>query len=84
MKSIKKCLLILSLLGLNTISYSASDINSFDEKCRQGNGQYCYVLGEAYFGGDIVKRDIQKAREYLSIGCKAGNQQACSLLEKIK
>lgn len=80
----KKQLLILSLIGLTGLAYAANDISSFDKQCRQGNGQYCYVLGEAYFDGDIVKRDIQKAREYLSIGCKAGNQQACSLLEKIK
>ena len=44
----------------------------------------CISIGAMYLIGDNVKKDIKKAKRYLTISCKKGNISSCNLLEQEK
>ena len=44
---------------------------------------HCGVLGRTYDDGDIVKRDIHKARRYYVLDCTEHNDLSCSFAERL-
>jgi len=48
-----------------------------DSNCRLGNGKACNTLGVRYADGNDLQKDLDRAHEYLGLGCAAGEGIAC-------
>ena len=48
-----------------------------NQKCDNGEGLLCYVLGILYDTGDGVKKDGAKAQKYFEKSCEANTPQGC-------
>lgn len=51
------------------------------KKCDEGEIEICLVLGEMFFKGKGVSKDLAKAREFFQKACDAGDTQTCKKYE---
>ncbi|CAD7289120.1 Putative beta-lactamase HcpC [Campylobacter majalis] len=56
----------------------------FNHACDLGDDKACLALAVAYFDGNGVKKDLQKAKKLSQKSCKMGNEIACKAYENIK
>jgi hypothetical protein len=59
-------------------------IGLLNESAESGYFEGQYYLGKAYMDGKYVKRNIPRAKRYLSMAARQGDPDAKALLEKIK
>ena len=51
------------------------------KKCDEGETEICLVLGERFFKGKGVSKDLAKAREFFQKACDAGDTNTCKKYE---
>lgn len=51
------------------------------KKCDEGETEICLVLGEMFFKGEGVSKDLAKAREFFQKACDAGDISTCKKYE---
>ncbi len=76
-----KILTGLLLTMVMTSVLQAGQIDDFKKKCSTGNGDACATLGALYSGlakRGVVKKDMEKAKEYWKRGCDLGSGSSCT------
>ncbi|WP_187852871.1 SEL1-like repeat protein [Helicobacter pylori] len=54
----------------------------FEKACGLNNGGGCGALGDLYYNGEGVEKNLTKAAQYISKACKLGDQEACEVLKE--
>lgn len=54
----------------------------FEKACDLKYGRGCNDLGELYYNGEDVEKNLIKAAQYISKACKLGDQKACEALKE--
>ena len=58
---------------------------AYEKGCEYGDEISCVKAGFMYSDGkDGIQRDVKKAKELFSRGCKYGNNQACNAENALK
>lgn len=55
-------------------------IRFFSEGCKLNDAAACSAIGDIYYGGDGIKQDYAKARQWYNKACDLNNVDACGLL----
>ena len=79
-------LFVLGILGiLNDKDHTnfAIGIELLEKSVKQKNKKACYWLGNIYFNGEAVKKDLKKALDYYRKGAEYGNPQCAESVVKI-
>ncbi|MDA3863593.1 MAG: hypothetical protein PF689_06950 [Deltaproteobacteria bacterium] len=61
-----------------------ANIKQVVQACRQGDSEACKNAGELFNKGFFVKKNQNKAKTYLKMGCKKGNKTSCKLYQQLK
>ena len=54
----------------------------YQKACDGGDMEGCFNLGGAYFNGDGVARDIDKAMKLFQKACDGGDMEGCNVLQR--
>ncbi len=73
-----KSLIILLLLSLE--SFGAFSFLAYDKACKEGNRQKCYLLGERFSRGNLVRLDYVEAKRYYEKACQGDHAKSCTCL----
>ena len=60
------------------------NVRMLKETADDGYFEAQYYLGKIYYDGEIVSRNIPKAKKLLTLAARQGDPDAKALLEKIK
>lgn len=58
------------------------DINELEKECNSNDSMSCVILGDAYFLGEKVKKNTQKALELYIKSCNDGLGETCVILSR--
>ncbi|OLR51362.1 tetratricopeptide repeat protein [Helicobacter pylori] len=76
----------LVLLGM--LSYDKQDFSKarkyFEKACDLNNGGGYAALGDLYYDGEGVEKNLIKAAQFYSKACKLGEQLACESLKELR
>ncbi|GAA8817789.1 hypothetical protein VN1328_01180 [Helicobacter pylori] len=76
----------LVLLGIK--SYEKQDFSKakgyFEKACDLNNGGGCNGLGDLYYDGEGVEKNLIKAAQFYSKACKLGDRKACEMLKELR
>ncbi|MGL2723679.1 tetratricopeptide repeat protein [Helicobacter pylori] len=76
------------LFNLGMQSYDKQDFSKakgyFEKACDLNNGGGCGGLGDLYYDGEGVEKNLIKAAQFYSKACKLGEQLACESLKELR
>ncbi|GAA8782389.1 hypothetical protein DUHN20_05060 [Helicobacter pylori] len=56
----------------------------FERACELNSGGGCAALGDLYYDGEGVEKNLIKAAQFYSKACKLGEQLACESLKELR
>ncbi|GAA8956198.1 hypothetical protein HpSP29_01180 [Helicobacter pylori] len=69
-------------------SYEKQDFSKarkyFERACELNSGGGCAALGDLYYDGEGVEKNLIKAAQFYSKACKLGEQLACESLKELR
>ncbi|GHP88846.1 hypothetical protein VN1203_01390 [Helicobacter pylori] len=76
------------LFNLGMLSYDKQDFSKarkyFEKACELNSGGGCTALGDLYYDGEGVEKNLIKAAQFYSKACKLGEQLACESLKELR
>ncbi|GAA6870696.1 hypothetical protein HpHNI57_03480 [Helicobacter pylori] len=69
-------------------SYEKQDFSKarkyFEKACDLKDGLGCAALGDLYYDGEGVEKNLTKAAYFYSKACKLGYKKACEMLKELR
>ncbi|GAA6833095.1 hypothetical protein VN1218_07970 [Helicobacter pylori] len=56
----------------------------FERACELNSGGGCAALGDLYYDGEGVEKNLIKAAQFYSKACKLGDRKACEMLKELR
>lgn len=76
------------LLNLGIKNYEKQDFSKarkyFERACELNSGGGCVALGDLYYDGEGVEKNLIKAAQFYSKACKLGVQEICESLKELR
>ncbi len=76
------------LLNLGIKNYEKQDFSKarkyFERACELNSGGGCAALGDLYYDGEGVEKNLIKAAQFYSKACKLGDRKACEMLKLLR
>ncbi|GAA7143491.1 hypothetical protein HpCHN62_02160 [Helicobacter pylori] len=76
------------LLNLGIKNYEKQDFSKarkyFERACELNSGGGCAALGDLYYDGEGVEKNLIKAAQFYSKACKLGDRKACEMLKELR
>ncbi|WP_231171547.1 tetratricopeptide repeat protein [Helicobacter pylori] len=76
------------LFNLGMLSYDKQDFSKarkyFEKACELNSGGGYAALGDLYYDGEGVEKNLIKATQFYSKACKLGYQLACEMLKELR
>lgn len=76
------------LLNLGIKNYEKQDFSKarkyFEKACDLNIGRGCAALGDLYYDGEGVEKNLIKAAQFYSKACKLGDRKACEMLKELR
>ncbi|GHP39571.1 hypothetical protein VN0220_03340 [Helicobacter pylori] len=76
------------LFNLGMLSYDKQDFSKarkyFEKACELNSGGGYAALGDLYYDGEGVEKNLTKAAYFYSKACKLGYKKACEMLKELR